>query len=65
MYMHQMGGGPPLPAPPAAEEGEGVDSPGEGPGEVAGAPVDPNEAAGAMGGEQPVAEQNAATAAGE
>lgn len=56
MYLHENGGGPPLPEPPAAEatEGEiGIDGAGEGPGPADGAPIDPVEAAGAMGAEQP------------
>ena len=59
LYMRENGGGPALPEPTAAEavdvEGE-LDGAGEGPGQTEGAPVDPAEAVGAMGSEQPVSE---------
>ena len=67
LYMREHGGGPPLPEPPAAEEGvgeEGIDGPGEGPGAAEGAPIEPAEAVGAMGMDQPVPGGNAATNAG-
>jgi len=66
LYLREHGGGPALPEPPAAEpEGEvGVDSPGEGPGPVAGEEASQVEAVGAMSDEQPVPSTNAATDAG-
>lgn len=70
-YLKANGGGPEYPAPaaPAAEEGaEGadgdsvdVDAPGVGPGAVEGTNASPAQAAGAMGGDQPVANSQAAT----
>ena len=59
LYLRENGGGPPLPEVEAAPEGEGgedADAPGDGPGAVAGENPDAAEAAGAMGDEQPVAE---------
>ncbi len=60
LYMLANGGGPALPEPESEveeTEGEdGVDAPGEGPGEVEGEPADAIEAAGGMGDDQPVAE---------
>ncbi|MGB3166596.1 MAG: c-type cytochrome [Alteraurantiacibacter sp.] len=59
LYLRANGGGPDLPTPEAApegEDGETTDAPGEGPGAVAGEEPDAAEAAGAMGDEQPVAE---------
>ena len=58
LYMRANGGGPALPevVAQAPSEGEEVDSPGEGPGEVEGAPASAVEAAGAMGDDQPVPE---------
>ncbi len=68
LYMRENGGGPALPEVPAEEpvdvEGE-LDGAGEGPGQTEGAPVDSNEAAGAMGAEQPVPEQVSATDTGD
>ena len=58
LYLLQNGGGPPLPEPPVAEEpaegAEAVDAPGEGPGSVEGARLEPMESSGAMGAPQPV-----------
>lgn len=56
LYLRENGGGPPLPEPVAedAAEAEGTDGAGEGPGAVEGADVGEAEAAGAMGGAQPV-----------
>ena len=63
LYLLANGGGPPLPEPPAAETGElGVDSPGEGPGQVEGADPSAAEAVGAMGTAQPVPEGPAGSA---
>ncbi|WP_340587370.1 c-type cytochrome [Erythrobacter alti] len=59
LYMRQYGGGPDLPevvVEEAPAEGEGIDGAGEGPGEVEGAPASAQEAVGAMGDDQPVAE---------
>jgi cytochrome c len=53
LYMLANGGGPALPEPEAEEPAEGA---AEGPGEVAGEAATAVEAAGAMGGDQPVAE---------
>ena len=65
LYLRENGGGPPLPEPPAEEEGEeGVDAPGEGPGAVEGQASTPAEQVGAMGDDQPVASSNAATGTG-
>ncbi|MBB3034821.1 c-type cytochrome [Alteriqipengyuania lutimaris] len=64
LYLLENGGGPPLPEPEAEEapaEGDDVDGAGEGPGAVEGAESGEAEAAGAMGADQPVAEQAAAT----
>ena len=60
-YIASMGGAPakPEPAAPEPEEGEAADAPGAGPGAVEGTPADPAQAAGAMGGDQPVASENA------
>ncbi|WP_120077136.1 c-type cytochrome [Aurantiacibacter odishensis] len=65
LYMREYGGGPALPEPVAAVDVEGeLDGAGEGPGQTEGAPADSNEAAGAMGAEQPVPEDAAATNTG-
>ena len=67
LYLRENGGGPALPEVPAEAvdvEGE-LDGAGEGPGQTEGAPVDANEAAGAMGSEQPVPEQVSATDTGD
>ena len=70
LYLESMGGAPPKPQPAAEEPADGeaaegdVDGAGEGPGATEGAPADAVEAAGAMGDEQPVPEQNSATQAG-
>lgn len=65
LYLLENGGGPPLPEPVAAVDVEGeLDGAGEGPGQTEGAPADANEAAGAMGAEQPVPEDAAATNTG-
>ena len=65
MYLHSMGGGPPLPEPPAPDAGAagGADAaaPDQGPGAVEGETEKPAEQVGAMGGNQPVASQNAPT----
>ena len=64
LYLLENGGGPPLPAPVAEEPAEGeedADSPGEGPGAVEGAETGEAEAASAMGADQPVSEDAAAT----
>ena len=61
-YLASMGGAPAKPAP-AAPEGDSevaADAPGAGPGAVEGSAADPEQAAGAMGGDQPVASANAA-----
>jgi cytochrome c len=64
LYMREQGGGPALPTPEAAGpegvggEGEAAEAPGAGPGPVAGAAVDPAQAAGAMSDEQPVPGRN-------
>lgn len=56
MYMNSLGSNltPPAPAAPEAEAAEGVEGAGEGPGAVEGEEVDPVEAVGAMGADQPV-----------
>ncbi|MGB3795231.1 MAG: cytochrome c family protein [Alteraurantiacibacter sp.] len=67
LYLRENGGGPALPevvAEPVDVEGD-LDGAGEGPGQTEGAPVDPNEAAGAMSSEQPVPEQVSATDTGD
>ncbi len=57
LYMREYGGGPELPAvEAAAADGEATDAPGAGPGEVEGAAATAQEAAGAMGADQPVPE---------
>lgn len=71
LYLLENGGGPPLPDPVAedagddegaeAAEGEEVDGAGEGPGAVEGADAGEAESAGALGADQPVAEQTGAT----
>ena len=66
-YMKANGGGPDYPAPvaPEAEGAEGdeavTDAPGVGPGAVEGADAGAPESAGAAGGDQPVATDQAAT----
>ncbi|WP_324828529.1 c-type cytochrome [Qipengyuania zhejiangensis] len=60
-YMKANGGGPEYPAPAAPAEEAAADAPGAGPGPVDGEPVDPAEAAGGMGADQPVAENAPAT----
>ena len=64
LYLLENGGGPALPEPVAeegGEEGENADSPGEGQGAVEGEESGEAEAAGALGGDQPVPEDSAAT----
>ena len=66
LYMREYGGGPPLPEVPAEVPGEGeLDGAGEGPGQTEGAAIDPAEAAGAMGDEQPVPESMPEVSSGE
>ncbi|GAA5053911.1 hypothetical protein GCM10023208_16230 [Erythrobacter westpacificensis] len=66
LYLREYGGGPPLPEPVAEVDVEGeLDGAGEGPGQTEGAPVDPAEAAGAMGDEQPVSEDSPLVNTGE
>ncbi|MGI8943655.1 MAG: c-type cytochrome [Qipengyuania sp.] len=62
-FLAANGGAPAKPAPAAPTEGEeSVDGAGEGPGVTEGTAPDTVEAAGAMGDEQPVPGQGAATA---
>ncbi|QZH76031.1 MAG: cytochrome c family protein [Erythrobacter sp.] len=57
LYMLANGGGPALPTPEAeAPTEDGMEGAGEGPGEVSGEPATAVEAVGAMGDDQPVAE---------
>ncbi len=66
LYMHANGGGPAFPEPAPAVDVEGeLDGAGEGPGQTEGEPAASNEAAGAMGSEQPVPEQVSATDTGD
>ncbi len=60
-YLKANGGGPAYPEPAAPEAEEGIDGAGEGPGVTEGAAPSAVEAAGAMGDEQPVPSQGAAT----
>lgn len=55
-YLNSMGSNLQLPEVEAAPEGEEIDGAGEGPGAVEGEESDAVEAAGAMGADQPVAE---------